>query len=116
VQEKRVQKYVETLDAIRAKNAASAPKANGNMNGHAKPRAPHLPPRPPPVSQRRNFQQQPSPAPGAVAPPTQSWESFDLLSSVPSTSSAAVTTTMAAATTTSPAGASPIPRFDWELF
>jgi hypothetical protein len=51
-----------------------------------------------------------------VAPPTQSWESFDLLSSVPSTSSAAVTTTMAAATTTSPAGASPIPRFDWELF
>ncbi|CAD6224152.1 unnamed protein product [Miscanthus lutarioriparius] len=116
MQEKRVQKYVETLDAIRAKNAAAAPKANGNMNGHAKPRAPHLPPRPPPVSQRRNFQQ-PSPAPGgAAAPPTQSWESFDLLSSVPSTSSAAVTTTMAAATTTSPAGASPIPRFDWEIF
>jgi len=117
VQEKRVQKYVETLDAIRAKNAAAAaPKANGNMNGHAKARAPHLPPRPPPVSQRRNFQQL-SPAPGAAAaPPTQSWESFDLLSSVPSTSSAAVTTTMAAATTTSPAGASPIPRFDWEIF
>ncbi|ONM56561.1 Protein binding protein [Zea mays] len=116
MQEKRVQKYVETLDAIRAKNAAAPKakaKANGDMNGHAKARAPQLPPRPPPVSQRRNFQQ-PSPAP---APPTQGWESFDLLSSVPSTSSATVTTTMAAATTTtSPAGVSPIPRFDWELF
>ncbi|WVZ65612.1 hypothetical protein U9M48_014944 [Paspalum notatum var. saurae] len=123
MQEKRVQKYVETLDAIRAKNAAAPKaKANGsaNANGHAKARAQqhHLPPRPPPVSQRRNFQHS-SPAP-AAAPPTQSWESFDLLSSVPSTSSAAVTTTMAAATTTttttSPAAASPIPRFDWELF
>ncbi|XP_062194001.1 BAG family molecular chaperone regulator 1-like [Phragmites australis] len=115
MQEKRVQKYVETLDAIRAKNsAASKANGNGNVNGHAKARAPHLPPRPPPVSQRRNFQQ---PAP-AAAPPTQSWETFDLLSSVPSTSSATVTT-MAAATTTSPAAAaatSPIPRFDWELF
>ncbi|XP_008670335.1 BAG family molecular chaperone regulator 1 [Zea mays] len=102
MQEKRVQKHVETLDAIRAKNAAAQAKANGSMDvdGHAKARAPH---RPPPVSQRRNFQQ-PSPA-----PPAQSWESFDLLSSVPSTSSAAVTTT-------SPAVASPIPRFDWELF
>ncbi|KAF8759486.1 hypothetical protein HU200_010536 [Digitaria exilis] len=110
MQEKRVQKYVETLDVIRAKNAA-APKANGNGNGAAN----HLPPRPPPVSQRRNFQQ---PPPAAAAPPTQRWETFDLLSSVPSTSSAAVTTTMAAATTTSPAAAttSPIPRFDWELF
>ncbi|XP_062199256.1 BAG family molecular chaperone regulator 1-like [Phragmites australis] len=113
MQEKRVQKYVETLDAIRAKNSA-APKVNGNGNGRAKARAPHLPLRPPPVSQRRNFQQ-PDPA---AAPPTQSWETFDLLSSVPSTSSATVTT-MAAATATSPttaAAASPIPRFDWELF
>ncbi|CAN6218447.1 unnamed protein product [Urochloa humidicola] len=116
MQEKRVQKYVETLDAIRAKNAAAHRAANGNghaANGHAnKARAQHLPPRPPPVSQRRNFNKEP-PAP---APPTQRWETFDLLSSAPSTSSAAVTTTMAAATTTSPATASPIPRFDWELF
>ncbi|KAK3132883.1 hypothetical protein QOZ80_6AG0528990 [Eleusine coracana subsp. coracana] len=112
MQEKRVQKYVETLDAIRAKNA----KANGHGHGQAKPRAQHLPPRPPPVSQRRNFQQQQPPAPAAAPPPTASWE-FDLLSSVPSTSSATATTTMAAATTTSPAPAtSPIPRFDWELF
>ncbi|KAK8460178.1 hypothetical protein SEVIR_2G291300v4 [Setaria viridis] len=119
MQEKRVQKYVETLDAIRAKNAA-APRANGNgaanANGHAKARAQHLPPRPPPVSQRRNFKEPAAAA--AAAPPTQRWETFDLLSSAPSTSSAAVTTTMAAATTTSPAAAtaSPIPRFDWELF
>jgi len=116
MQEKRVQKYVETLDAIRAKNAAGAPRANGNgaanANGHAKARAPHLPPRPPPVSPRRNVQQQPAPAAAAAAaPPTQSWETFDLLSSVPSTSSAGVTTTSPAAAT-----ASPIPRFDWELF
>ncbi|KAF7060045.1 hypothetical protein CFC21_066871 [Triticum aestivum] len=123
LQEKRVQKYVETLDVIRAKNAA-APKANGTGNGQAKgDRSLHLPPRPPPVSQRRQFKQQPAPATGkaAAAPPTASWETFDLLSSMPSTSSATATTTMAAATTTTkPASnnnsTSPIPRFDWELF
>ncbi|KAG8050505.1 hypothetical protein GUJ93_ZPchr0009g2140 [Zizania palustris] len=121
MQEKRVQKYVESLDAIRAKNAA-AHLANGN--GLAKARAPHLPPRPPPVSQRRQqFQTPPPPAaplakaagaaPPPAPPPTANWETFDLLSSMPSTSSSTVTTTMAAATaTTSP----PIPRFDWELF
>jgi len=119
-QEKRVQKYVETLDAVRAKNKAAAAKASSNNN---KTRPPHLPPRPPPAhqnqhQQRRQFQ---PPAPTTATAPvpqtqTASWETFDLLSSVPSTSSAAVTTTMAAATTTSPAGASPIPRFDWELF
>ncbi|KAG8057468.1 hypothetical protein GUJ93_ZPchr0002g26507 [Zizania palustris] len=118
IQEKRVQKYVESLDAIRAKNTA-AHRANGN----GKTRAPHLPPRPPPVSQRRQFQA-PAPPPAAPPakaspaappppspPPTANWESFDLLSSMPSTSSSTVTTTMAASTTTSP-----IPRFDWELF
>ncbi|VAI34812.1 unnamed protein product [Triticum turgidum subsp. durum] len=135
LQEKRVQKYVETLDVIRAKNAsaptanghvknAAAPKANGNGNGQAKgDRSLHLPPRPPPVSQRRQFKQQPAPANGkaAAAPPTASWETFDLLSSMPSTSSATATTTMAAATTTTKPATnnnttSPIPRFDWELF
>ncbi|CAM0952539.1 unnamed protein product [Alopecurus aequalis] len=113
MQEKRVQKYVETLDVIRAKNGAAAapPKANGKID-----RSLHLPPRPPPVSQRRQFKQQPAPANGKA--PTTSWETFDLLSSMPSTSSAMATTTMAAATTTTNAtsNASPIPRFDWELF
>ncbi|XP_047049105.1 BAG family molecular chaperone regulator 1-like [Lolium rigidum] len=118
MQEKRVQKYVETLDVIRAKNAAAA-KSNGNGKVD---RSLHLPPRPPPVSQRRQFnkQQQPAaPAAGKAVAPTASWETFDLLSSMPSTSSATATTTMAAATTTTitaPKNASPIPRFDWELF
>jgi hypothetical protein len=108
-----VQKYVETLDVIRAKNAAAAaPKADRSL---------HLPPRPPPVSQRRQFnKQQPAPATGkaAAVAPTASWETFDLLSSMPSTSSATATTTMAAATTTTKTApnTSPIPRFDWELF
>ncbi|XP_020113299.1 BAG family molecular chaperone regulator 1-like [Ananas comosus] len=39
---------------------------------------------------------------------TPNWEQFDLLSSMPSTSSAASTATASAA--------APIPRFDWELF
>jgi hypothetical protein len=113
-----VQKYVETLDVIRAKNAAAAPKSNGNGKVD---RSLHLPPRPPPVSQRRQFnkqQQQPvAPAAGKAVAPTASWETFDLLSSMPSTSSATATTTMAAATTTTKnASGSPIPRFDWELF
>ncbi|CAO2207495.1 unnamed protein product [Urochloa humidicola] len=103
-QEKRVQKLVEALDAIRAKNA----KASNN-----KARPPHLPPRPPPpaaaAKQQRRRQFQP-PAPATVTQ-TASWEqTFDLLSSVPSTSASAVTT-MAPATTTTPT-----PRFEWELF
>ncbi|KAM0921431.1 hypothetical protein ACQ4PT_006825 [Festuca glaucescens] len=120
MQEKRVQKYVETLDVIRAKNAAAAPKSNGNGKAD---RSLHLPPRPPPVSQRRQFNKQQQPAAAAAGKaaavaPTASWETFDLLSSMPSTSSATATTTMAAATTTTtaPKNASPIPRFDWELF
>uniref|UniRef100_A0ACD5YD09 Uncharacterized protein n=1 Tax=Avena sativa TaxID=4498 RepID=A0ACD5YD09_AVESA len=121
LQEKRVQKYVETLDVIRAKNASAVPAPKSNGNGHAKAdRSLHLPPRPPPVSQRRQFKQQPVPANGkaAAVAPTASWETFDLLSSMPSTSSATATTTMAAATTTKTTApnTSPIPRFDWELF
>jgi hypothetical protein len=115
VQEKRVQKHVESLDAIRTKNktAAGAPKASN------KARPPHLPPRPPPAAaaqhqhqQRRQFQPPAPTTATAPAPLTQtaSWETFDLLSSVPSTSSAPVTT-MAPATTTTPS-----PRFEWELF
>jgi hypothetical protein len=98
-QEKRVQKYVEKLDAIRAKNS------KGQQTTKA-PRPPHLPPRPPPAyqQQRRQFQ------PPASQTATASWETFDLLSSVPSTSAAPVTT-MAPATTTTPT-----PRFEWELF
>ncbi|KAF8653904.1 hypothetical protein HU200_062040 [Digitaria exilis] len=112
-QEKRVQKCVETLDAIRAKNKAVS-KATSNNN---KARPPHLPPRPPPAAaqqQRRRREFQPPALTTATAPAAQtqtaSWESFDLLSSVPSTSATAVTT-MAPSTTTTPS-----PRFEWELF
>lgn len=70
-----MQKYVETLDELKMKNASPAEEA-----------------------------------------PKQ-WESFDLLSSTPSTS----TTTAAKASTTTAAAAvetasNHIPRFDWELF
>ncbi|KAG8087754.1 hypothetical protein GUJ93_ZPchr0010g10850 [Zizania palustris] len=113
IQEKRVQKYVEALDAIRAKTktAAAAPKDKG----HAKARPPHLPPRPPPAQQQQQRRQFQPPAPATATAPapqtaTASWETFDLLSSTPSTSSAPVTT-MAPATTTTPS-----PRFEWELF
>ncbi|GJN15538.1 hypothetical protein PR202_gb02459 [Eleusine coracana subsp. coracana] len=111
VQEKRVQKYVETLDAIRAKN---------NKQTNNKVRPGHLPPRPPAAAQqqqrRRQFQP-PAPTTGTAPAPqtaTASWETFDLLSSVPSTSAAPVTTmapAMAMTTTTAPT-----PRFEWELF
>ncbi|KAJ3692708.1 hypothetical protein LUZ60_011803 [Juncus effusus] len=126
-QEKRVQKYVEKLDAIRLKNTSIA-KSNG------------LPPKPPqfqspkaqsPQSQSPQFQSPKAQSPKAQSPQFQSpkaqslqfqspkahspqlqkrefqaapivttnWEPFDLLSSMPSSSSSAITTTMAASTT-----------------
>ncbi|GJN04183.1 hypothetical protein PR202_ga21707 [Eleusine coracana subsp. coracana] len=114
VQEKRVQKYVETLDAIRAKN-------NKQTNNKARPG--HLPPRPPPAAaqQRRRQFQPPAPTTGTAPAPqtaTASWETFDLLSSVPSTSAAPVTTMAPAMamTTTTTTTTVPTPRFEWELF
>ena len=101
-QEKRVQKHVETLDAIRAKQSKASGKA----------RPPRQPPAAQQQQQRRQFQPPAPTTATAPAPQTQtaSWETFDLLSSVPSTSAAPVTT-MAPATTTTPS-----PRFEWELF
>lgn len=114
IQEKRVQKHVEALDAIRAKaakNTRASPAPNNNKSA-ARPN--HLPPRPPPAhhQQRRQFQHAAPTTATAPAPQTAtaSWDSFDLLSSAPSSSSAPVST-MAPATTTSPS-----PKFDWELF
>lgn len=113
IQEKRVQKNVETLDAIRAKmtKTNNTPAATPN-----KARAPHLPPRPPPAQQHQQRRQfQPAAPTTATAPAPQtataSWDTFDLLSSAPSSSSSAPVSTMALATTTSPS-----PRFEWELF
>lgn len=104
-QEKRVQKHVEALDAIRAKNRAS------------KARPAHLPPRPPQQHQQRRQFQPPAPTTGTAPAPqtaTASWETFDLLSSVPSTSAAPVTTMAPAMAMTTTAV--PTPRFEWELF
>lgn len=108
VQEKRVQKYVEALDAIRAKTkkAAAAPPRPTAAPAAAAAAGQQ--------QQRRQFQP-PAPATATAPAPqtaTASWESFDLLSSVPSTSSAPVTTMAPATTTTT----SPSPRFEWELF
>lgn len=109
IQEKRVQKHVEALDAIRAKNGAASAPAPSKA---ARPN--HLPPRPPPAHQQRR-QFQPAAPTTATAPASQtataSWDTFDLLSSAPSSSSSAPVSTMAPATT-----ASPSPRFEWELF
>ncbi|XP_072994574.1 BAG family molecular chaperone regulator 1-like [Typha latifolia] len=85
IQVKRVQRYVEMLDAIKAKNATA--KANGQAN-----------------QQQRQFQ------PPRQVVVTTKWETFDLLSSMPSTSSATSTTSAA-----SIASSTPTPRSEWEL-
>jgi hypothetical protein len=162
-QVKRVQKYVEILDAIKAKN--SKPQSNGQTNQQQQQQQPkqqpqtyqynkdsNLPPkpqsqrttisslRPKPQAQYSNgshLQQKSEPENDSVSRPplklppkfyngshlqtkaqlqhnndshTQPpppWEQYDLLSSMPSTSSATSTTTIASM---------PAPRYDWELF
>lgn len=110
VQVKRVQKYVETLDAVMAKNAA-IPRKSG-----AKKQAEQAPPparQQQPQSQRhRQYPQQQQQQPPAQ---TTRWEMFDLLSSLPSTSSASSTTTVSS---TASSGGPPPPtnKLDWMLF
>ncbi|OEL32707.1 BAG family molecular chaperone regulator 3 [Dichanthelium oligosanthes] len=113
MQVKRVQKYVETLDAVAAKNAAIIRKSG--EKAAAKQPAP-APPQQHPRQQQQPRQQQPQhqynhqqqPAPGQTR-----WEMFDLLSSLPSTSSASSTTTVSS---TASSGAPPTNRLDWMLF
>jgi len=133
MQEKRVQKYVEKLDAIRLKNA-SAPKANGLPPKPPQPQSPQFqsPKVQSPQAQSPQFHSPKVQSPQAQSPKVQSphlqrrefqaaptvttnWEPFDLLSSMPSSSSSAITTTMAASTTSRTA-VPVVPRFDWELF
>ncbi|WVZ82805.1 hypothetical protein U9M48_030025 [Paspalum notatum var. saurae] len=104
MQVKRVQKYVETLDAVAAKNAAIARKSGETKAAANKQQPPPAPQRPPP--QQSN--QQPAPGQGQTR-----WEMFDLLSSLPSTSSASSTTTVSS---TASSGAPPTNRLDWMLF
>jgi len=101
MQVKRVQKYVETLDAVAAKNAAIIRKSGEKA---AAPKQQQMPAQ----QQPRRQQQQQAPAAGQTR-----WEMFDLLSSLPSTSSASSTTTVSS---TASSGAPPTNRLDWMLF
>ncbi|CAN6191811.1 unnamed protein product, partial [Urochloa humidicola] len=106
MQVKRVQKYVETLDAVAAKNAAIIRKS-GEKGAAKQPAAPPQHPRQQqPRQQQYNQQQQPA------AGQTR-WEMFDLLSSLPSTSSASSTTTVSS--TASSGAPPPTNRLDWML-
>ncbi|XP_066370037.1 BAG family molecular chaperone regulator 1-like [Miscanthus floridulus] len=99
MQVKRVQKYVETLDAVAVKNAVIIRKSSEK----AAPK-----PAPPPQQQQprhQHHQQQQQQGPTR-------WEMFDLLSSLPSTSSASSTTTVSS---TASSGAPPTNRLDWML-
>lgn len=94
IQVKRVQKFVETLDLLKLKNArlkAAVPPQQSKQN-----------------KQSPSFSQ-----PESVIVTTK-WETFDsLLSPLASASPSATTST---ATSTASSSAAPTPRFDWELF
>ncbi|KAL5211770.1 hypothetical protein ABZP36_022617 [Zizania latifolia] len=93
---KRVQKYVETLDAVMVKNAAMVRKS-GEKLAKQQQQQPH----------HRQYQQQQQ----QLA--QTRWEMFDLLSSLPSTSSASSKTTV---NSTASSGGPPANRLDWMLF
>uniref|UniRef100_A0A0E0L778 Uncharacterized protein n=1 Tax=Oryza punctata TaxID=4537 RepID=A0A0E0L778_ORYPU len=121
LQVKRVQKYVETLDAVMAKNAAIVRKSGDKLTSKQHQHPPARQQQPPPARQQQqqqqqahhhhHYQQQQQPS-GQTR-----WEMFDLLSSLPSTSSASSTTTVSS---TASSGAPPPPppanRLDWMLF
>uniref|UniRef100_A0ACD6A8Y7 Uncharacterized protein n=1 Tax=Avena sativa TaxID=4498 RepID=A0ACD6A8Y7_AVESA len=109
VQVKRVQKYVETLDAVLAKNATIGRKSGAKKQAEQ----PAPPARPQPQSQRQRTQPQQQQQQQQAQ--TTKWEMFDLLSSLPSTSSASSTTTVSS---TASSGGPPPPtnKLDWMLF
>ncbi|KAF0902393.1 hypothetical protein E2562_016232 [Oryza meyeriana var. granulata] len=111
LQVKRVQKYVETLDAVMAKNAAIVRKSGEKLSSKQHQQ-------PPPARQQQQQQQPHHHQYQQQQQPAQTrWEMFDLLSSLPSTSSASSTTTVSS---TASSGAPPPPppanRLDWMLF
>jgi len=112
VQVKRVQKYVETLDAVLAKNATIASRKSGAKKQAEQPAPPARQPQPQSQRQRTQPQQQQQQQQQAQ---TTKWEMFDLLSSLPSTSSASSTTTVSS---TASSGGPPPPtnKLDWMLF
>jgi len=109
VQVKRVQKYVEALDAVLAKNATIARKSGAKKQAEQ--------PSPPARQQQPQSQRQRPQHPQQQQQQAQTtrWEMFDLLSSLPSTSSASSTTT---ASSTASSGGPPPPtnKLDWMLF
>ncbi|PKA46556.1 BAG family molecular chaperone regulator 3 [Apostasia shenzhenica] len=98
MQVKRVQKYVETLDLLKVKNAT--PKADREQ----------VPPAP---AQTPLKNQSPASPRRRSAVVTTKWETFDSLFSPAASTSASATTT---GTSTAASSATPTPRFDWELF
>lgn len=105
---KRVQRYVETLDAIKIKNAM--PRANGRPQAKEQPQWPHQKSHQPhhhqqQMQQKKMHLQQPQNGlPQQPVVVTTNWETFDSLF-MPST------------TTPTPAASStPHAKLDWELF
>ncbi|MQM21446.1 hypothetical protein Taro_054486 [Colocasia esculenta] len=113
VQVRRVQKYVETLDVIKIKN--STPRGNTQMQPplplpkqqqqHSRPH--HYQQQQPRQQQHQEVRQKVHQPPVTV---TTNWETFDLLSGPPSTSTPPTFAPVA------PTAAAPIARFEWELF
>ncbi|CAL9210858.1 BAG family molecular chaperone regulator 1-like isoform X1 [Musa acuminata AAA Group] len=119
MQIKRVQRYVETLDAIKIKNAM--PRANGRPQAKEQPQWPHQkshqphhhqqqmrdtqnPVRPQMQQKKMHLQQPQNGLPQQPVVVTTNWETFDSLF-MPST------------TTPTPAASStPHAKLDWELF
>ncbi|KAJ3672472.1 hypothetical protein LUZ60_007193 [Juncus effusus] len=113
LQVKRVQKYVETLDAIKSKNSAPIKTNPQPKQYHTNNKNSNLSPQPKPQynnnnknninNKNKNITNN-----GSYNPfQNPNWEQFDLLSSMPSTSSATSATTVASI---------PPARYDWELF
>ncbi|KAM0884550.1 hypothetical protein ACQ4PT_030904 [Festuca glaucescens] len=111
VQVKRVQKYVETLDAVMAKNATIMSKSGAKKQAEqpAPPARQQQQQLPQSQRQRQQPQQQQQQA------QTTRWEMFDLLSSLPTTSSASSTTTTSS-TASSVGPPPPTNKLDWMLF
>jgi transcription initiation factor TFIID subunit TAF12 len=113
LQVKRVQKYVETLDAVTAKSAAIARKSGEKVAG--RPPQPRQQQQQPASQQYQQQQQQPASQQYQQQQQTR-WEMFDLLSSLPSASSASSTTTVHSTASSGGPPAAAANKLDWMLF
>ncbi|KAK1603891.1 hypothetical protein QYE76_027564 [Lolium multiflorum] len=111
VQVKRVQKYVETLDAVMAKNATIERKSGAKKQ--AEQPAPPARQQQPQLPQSQRHHQRPQ-QPQQQQAQTTRWEMFDLLSSLPPTSSASSTTT-SSSSASSVGPPPPTSKLDWML-